>query len=297
MTELSVGEPRCVWDAKRLLGEGAWWSVAEQSLYWLDIKRPAVLRYTPDKNRASEWPSPEEIGSFAPCAGGGYVGGFRTALSTFDLGPPGTQIQPIPLAKPALHGANDRFNDGRCHPDGSFWAGTMDVAEKEPRGYFYRLSQANVIETVSGPHMVCNGPAFSPDGRFAYVTDSAERTIYRIDLARDIEHLEPFATFNEDDGYPDGMSTDSDGRLWIAFWEGWKVMCISPDAERLIEIHLPISRPTSCAFGGSSLSTLYITSASVGLSKKALALEPLAGGLLACSVTGCVGWATTAFRG
>lgn len=297
MSDFSVGEPRCVWDAKRLLGEGVWWSVSEQSLYWLDIKRPAVLRYDPNEDFRYEWPSPEQIGCFAPRKGGGFVGGFRTALTGFDLGPPGTPIERVPLATPARHGANDRFNDGKCHPDGTFWAGTMDDAEKETRGYFYRLSEAMELERVSGPYMVCNGPAFSRDGRFAYLTDSAERTIYRIDAARDKDRVERFMTFTEQDGYPDGMTTDSDGRLWIAFWDGSKVMCLSPHAERLVEISLPVSRPTSCAFGGSDLSTLYITSASVGLDQEDLASQPLAGGLFACSVGGSKGWPVTEFGG
>ncbi len=295
MTQLRVGNLQCVWDAKRLLGEGVWWSVAEQSLYWLDIKRPAVLRYSPDSGETDEWLSPESIGCFSPRKTGGFVGGFRSAICAFDLGAPGTEIQPMPLAAPQNHGPEDRFNDGKCHPDGSFWAGTMDDSEKEERGYFYRLSETKKLSRVSGPHMVCNGPAFSPDGRVAYLTDSAARTIYRIDLASGAQELERFVTFAENDGYPDGMTTDNGGRLWIAFWDGSKVICLSPEGKRLIEIDLPVSRPTSCAFGGSDLSTLYISSARIGLSDEDLAAEPLAGGLFACTITECEGWPAPTF--
>lgn len=295
MTQLKVGKPECVWDARRLLGEGVWWSVAEQSVYWVDIKRPAVLRYKPDGGVSHEWPSPEPIGCFAPRQGGGFIGGFKSALCTFDLDDPSSQIVPVPVTNPALLAANDRFNDGKCHPDGTFWAGTMDDAEEAARGYFYRLSETHELERVSGPHMVCNGPTFSQDGRFVYLTDSAERTIYRIDAASDAQHVEHFVTFDEQDGYPDGMTTDSEGRLWIAFWDGSKVICLAPDGQRLIEVNLPVSRPTNCAFGGADLSTLYITSASIGLSEEALATEPLAGGLFACHVAGCEGWPAAAF--
>jgi sugar lactone lactonase YvrE len=297
MTGLSVAEPCCLWNARRLLGEGAWWSVAEQALYWLDIKRPAVLRYRPDDEARQEWPSPEEIGCFAAREQGGFIGGFRSGLAVFELGPPGAMIDPAEVAVPSAHGGNDRFNDGKCHPDGSFWAGTMDDGESEARGYFYRLSPGRDIECLSGPHMVCNGPAFSRDGRFAYFTDSAERTIYRMDCARDDRPIESFVTFGEQDGHPDGMTSDCEGRLWIAFWDGWKVMCISPEGERMLEIALPVSRPTSCAFGGGDLSTLYITSASIGLSEDERALQPLAGGLFACAVSGCIGWPAPAFQG
>ena len=296
MTKFSIGGPRCVWDAKRLLGEGVWWSVAEQSLYWLDIKRPAVLRYIPGENATHEWPSPEPIGCFAPRKEAGFIGGFRTGLSAFDLGVPGSPFQPVPVAVPAGLGENDRFNDGKCHPDGSFWAGTMDDAEEQKRGYFYRLSQNGNLERLSGPHMVCNGPAFSRDGRFAYLTDSAERTIYRIDASDEAQRAEHFVTFDEHHGYPDGMTTDTEGRLWIAFWDGSKVICLSPQGEPIDEIQLPVSRPTNCAFGGPDLSTLYITSASIGLSEEDLASQPLAGGLFACSIEGCEGWGAPTFR-
>ena len=150
---------------------------------------------------------------------------------------------------------------------------------------------------MSGPHMVCNGPTFSRDGRFAYLTDSAERTVYQIDTSHKTQRAEHFVTFDELHGYPDGMTTDNEGRLWIAFWDGSKVMCLSPRGEPIAEIHLPVSRPTSCAFGGPDLSTLYITSASVGLSEEALTAQPLAGGLFACSIEGATGWPVAAFGG
>jgi len=296
MIQLGIGQIRCVWDAKRLLGEGVWWSVREQSLYWVDIKRPAVLRYVPAKNAMHEWPSPEAIGCFAPRKKGGFIAGFRTSLGTFDLGTPGSPIEPSFAAAPTKHSANDRFNDGKCHPDGTFWAGTMDDDEQETRGYFYRLSQNGDLERLSGPHKVCNGPAFSPDGQFAYLTDSAERTIYRIDTSDRALRTEHFARLDEQHGYPDGMTTDTEGRLWIAFWDGSKVMCLSTQGEPLVEINLPVARPTNCAFGGPNLSTLYITSASIGLSEQDLAAQPLAGGLFACSIDGAKGWPTPVFQ-
>ena len=293
----TAGELRCVWQAGRLLGEGAWWSVTEQSVYWVDIKRPAILRYTPAQDVKCEWPSPEPIGCFAARTQGGFVGGFRSGICTFDIGMPGEAIRPLPIATPSGHSGTDRFNDGKCHPDGSFWAGTMDDAECEVRGHFYRLSAGRQLERLSGPHKVCNGPAFSPDGRIAYLTDSAQRTIYRMDIGCGGTQPTPFATFGENDGHPDGMTTDSEGRLWIAFWDGWKVMCLSPEGERLLEIRLPVSRPTSCAFGDADLSTLYITSASIGLTPNELAAQPLAGGLFACAIEGAKGWPAPIFAG
>ena len=118
-----------------------------------------------------------------------------------------------------------------------------------------------------------------------------------MDLACHGRLIEPFVIFSEKDGFPDGMTTDTEGRLWIAFWDGWKVMALAPSGERLTEIHLPVSRPTSCAFGGPGLSTLFITSARIGLNPTELASQPLAGGLFACSITGAEGWSAPTYRG
>lgn len=296
MNQLSSTAPLCIWDAGRLLGEGAWWSASEQALYWLDIKRPVILRCDANGENRCEWPVPEMIGCFSPRSQGGFIGGFESGLATFDLGPPGSEIELSTVAVPEDFAAHDRFNDGKCAPDGTFWAGTMDNAEQYARGHFYRLGSAGSLTCISGPHMVCNGPAFSPDGAIGYLTDSAERTIYSLDCQSG-GAPRPFITFDTQDGYPDGMTTDAAGRLWIAFWDGWKVMCVSPEGERLHEIALPVARPTSCAFGGKDMTTLFITSANIGLSENALAEQPNAGSLFACHIDKAEGWNSPAFGG
>lgn len=296
MTDLRINDVTCVWPARRLLGEGAWWATAEEALYWVDIKRPAILRFSPVTGQMAEWPCPEPIGSCAPRQGGGMVLALKSGLYTCALGHSGEMIKPQFLVAPTELRQGDRFNDGKCHPDGSFWAGTMDDAERDVRGYFYRFDLRHELERVAGPYKVCNGPAFSPDGRFAYLTDSAKRTIFRCHMSETEWRIDPFFQFASEDGFPDGMTTDDSGRLWIAMWDGAKVVCLSPAGERVVEIPMPISRPTSCAFGNSKFDNLYVTSASIGLSERESGEDDDAGGLFAIAIEGARGWPSPVFK-
>ena len=174
----------------------------------------------------------------------------------------------------------------------------MDDTEEEAVGTLYRLRPDRSCEAVDSGYKVTNGPAFSPDGRTLYHTNSARQLIYAFALGEDgsVGERRELARFGEGDGYPDGMTVDSEGCLWVAFWDGWCVRRLSPDGERLREIALPVQRPTSCAFGGAGLDRLYVTSASIGLDAAALAMQPCAGGLLLLE-PGVTGIAAVPFAG
>lgn len=131
-----------------------------------------------------------------------------------------------------------------------------------------------------------------------YHADSARQLIYRFDLANDgsAANKAVFARFERDQGYPDGMTVDAEGCLWIAFWDGWCLRRLSPDGSLLTELPVPVERPTSCTFGGPDLDRLFITSARVGLNAAALEAQPLAGALFVAEV-GVTGFAVTSFAG
>jgi sugar lactone lactonase YvrE len=158
----------------------------------------------------------------------------------------------------------------------------MDDREEEAVGTLYRLDPDRSCVAIDEGYKVTNGPAFSPDSRTLYHTDSARQVIYAFDLRADgsVGARRELARFGNGDGYPDGMTVDSEGCLWVAFWDGWCLRRLSPEGERLQEIALPVQRPTSCAFGGPGLDQLYVTSASINLDADELALQPCAGGLL-----------------
>ncbi|MBA2771129.1 MAG: SMP-30/gluconolactonase/LRE family protein [Sphingomonas sp.] len=274
MTDESV---RCVADVKAVLGEGPIWVEAEQALYWVDIKGRKIFRLDSAGDR-DEWPTPMRVGSIAPRAGGGFIAGTEHGFAEIDLDQGRFDI----FHNPEEDRPENRFNDGKVDAHGRFWAGTMDDREEQATGTLYRLTPDRSCEPIDDGYQVTNGPAFSPDGRILYHTDSARQLIYAFPLGDDgsVGERREFARFDEGDGYPDGMTVDSRGCLWVAFWDGWCLRRLSPEGECLETNSVPVQRPTSCAFGGPKLDRLYVTSASIGLDEQALALQPCAGGLL-----------------
>ena len=285
---------RLVADVKAVLGEGPVWVERDASLYWVDIKGRRLFRL--DDAGLSEWITPVRVGSIAPRAAGGFVTGTEDGFQLLEID--GERLRFSLLGNPETDLPDNRFNDGKVDRAGRFWAGTMDDREKTSLGSLYRLDAQRCVVKLDEGYAVTNGPAFSPSGDVMYHTDSARRTIYRFALAPDgsLGSRETFLHFTGAEGYPDGMTVDADGCLWVAFWDGWAVRRFSLAGELLATIEVPVQRPTSVAFGGPSLDRLYITSARIGLDEPALSMQPSAGGLLMLK-PGVVGIAERPFAG
>ena len=283
----------CVADVRAVLGEGPVWVEREQALYWLDIKGKRILRLDSD-GEVTEWATPFRVGSLAPRRGGGFIGGTEFGFADID---PESACFDI-FAKPEEHLPDNRFNDGKTDPHGRFWAGTMDDTEQQALGTLYRLDPDRSWACVDEGYRVTNGPAFDPGRGRMYHTDSARKLIYAFDMSPDGEVGERrvFAKFEEEHGSPDGMTVDSEGCLWVAFWDGWCLRRLSPDGEVLRKVDMPVQRPTSCTFGGPQLDRLYVTSARVGLDQDALEKQPCAGGLFLLD-TGATGVPQVPFAG
>jgi D-xylonolactonase len=271
---------RCVADVHALLGEGPVWVEREQALYWLDIKGRKIFRLD-DGQTLREWPTPLRVGSLAPRSAGGFIGGTEDGIALID--PDSDRFEIVARPEEAL--PNNRFNDGKLDRQGRFWAGTMDDEERQASGTLYRVGPDFDCTAVDGGYKVTNGPAFSPSGELMYHSDTARQLTYVFDVdpQGNATNRRTFLQFNEGDGYPDGMTVDSDGCLWIAFWDGWCIRRFSSDGELLQTVEIPAARPTSCAFGGPNLDRLYVTSARIGLDEEALAMQPNAGGLFMLS--------------
>ena len=266
----------CVADVGAVLGEGPVWVAREQALYWVDIKGPKIFRLDSLGER-TEWNTPFRICSLAPRRRGGFIAGTENGFAIVDLDSGSFDL----IADPEPDFPGNRFNDGKSDRSGRFWAGTMDDSEQSVTGSLYRLDPDHRWKRVDEGYKVTNGPAFSRDGSRMYHNDSALQVTYVFDLEADgmPSNRRVFARHGEGDGYPDGMTVDSDDCLWIAFWDGWCVRRYSPEGNCLELIRLPVQKPTSCAFGGPDMRHLYVTSASIGLTDQERSNQPCAGGL------------------
>jgi xylono-1,5-lactonase len=282
----------CLADVGAILGEAPVWVQREQALYWVDIPEKRIFRWSAEAGVRSI-DTPVNVCSIVPRAGGGFIGAGYDGFLSIDL-----EHKVALLGNPEPEPDTNRFNDGKVDREGRFWAGTMDRFEREASGSLYRLDPDLSWTRIDGGYRVTNGPAFSHDGRTMYHADSALQRVYGFDLATDgaASNRRIFAQFGAGDGYPDGMTVDSEGCLWIAFWDGWCVRRLSPEGDRLEELRVPVQRPTSCAFGGSDLDRLFITSARRDLTPDQIAMQPHAGGLF-MTVPGVKGVAERPFAG
>ncbi|HYD80130.1 MAG TPA: SMP-30/gluconolactonase/LRE family protein [Paucimonas sp.] len=273
--------PECVWDARAALGEGPVWSAREQALYWVDILGRQLHQYRPAGDERHSWSFDEEISSVAERREtDGLIATLRYGFAFFDLATSALER----LVEPESHLPGNRFNDGKCDREGRYWAGSVEFGCREPVGSLYRLTPDLHCERMDTGYAVTNGPTWSADWKTMYFNDSHLGHVYAFDFdpgAGTIANKRLFLEFGAEDGSPDGMTTDAEGCLWIAHWGPGKVTRRDPQGRLMRTIALPCSHVTSCAFGGSDLKTLYITSARVGLDENRLAQQPLAGSLFA----------------
>ena len=203
------------------------------------------------------------------------------------------------IVDPEVNLPGNRFNDGKCDSAGSFIAGTMDEQEKRPMGTMYRLDADLSVSPLFGDYIVCNGPAFSPDGRILYFSNSTQREILEFDYDPEkglVGNSSVFAKIPDTAGYPDGLSVDAEGYIWCAHWDGWRLTRYAPDGREDLIIDFPVPRVTSCVFGGRHLDTLFVTTARTGLGDSALSSAPLSGSLFAFK-PGVLGLPTQRFAG
>ncbi len=286
----------CVADTKCVLGEGPVWDERTQTLYWVDIKGPAIWRLDPRTGETRNWPMPYRIGAIAFREKGGLVAAMKLGFALVDLDTNEVDI----IARPEAKMPDNRFNDGACDPMGRFWAGTMDDLEKSPTGHLYRLDKDLGVTRFEAGFVITNGIRWSNDGTRMYFVDSAARTIwvYGFDAVKGVPGTrQVFAKLGEADGWPDGLCVDADDHVWGAHWGAGRITRYRPDGTKDRMIEIPAPNVTSCCFGGETFETLFVTTARIGLEEGRLKAAPSAGGIFAVTGHGARGRPTHRFAG
>jgi sugar lactone lactonase YvrE len=276
----AVAEP--VGDVTAELGEGPYWVPDASFLIWVDIQRGLLHRtYFPSGQTVTD--DLGEASAAFPVLDGGIltIGGSRLTLRALTGSPGGGGITRIVAEVPAKDGV--RFNDAAVDPAGRVWAGTMHKGETEPLGALYRLDAGGKLTTVIAGATVSNGIGWSPDGSRMYYADSPMRRVDVFDYdpaTGDASKRRVFVDLSRVEGVPDGLTVDLDGCVWVAMWGGGVLRRFTPGGQQDAVLPVPVSQPTSCAFGGPGLADLFVTTANVGLSESERAEQPLAGRLL-----------------
>ncbi|MGC1377201.1 MAG: SMP-30/gluconolactonase/LRE family protein [Anaerolineales bacterium] len=276
---MQLSPPKLLLDVKAELGEGPSWDATRECLYWVDVYAGHLHVYNPHTGEDNTHVLEKMIGCVAPARSGKLMLALRDGLATLDLST--DRVTFLAQPKPALPG--NRFNDGKCGPDGRFVAGSMDQAEKENTGSLYSLSPNGTMKTLIAGVGISNGITWSPDHKTFYFIDTPTRKVMAYDYDLDsgeIANPRVAVSVPAEFGWPDGMTSDTKGRLWVALWGGAALSVWEPGTGQLVErIRIPAKNVSSCVFGGSGRNQLYVTSARKGLDQADLTAYPATGGL------------------
>jgi sugar lactone lactonase YvrE len=285
--------PELLSDTRVDLGESPAWDSARGLLYWVDIHLGHLHTYDPHE-KIDHWDAVEEnLGCVAP---------LPVSLQNKDIGlivavKSGIKIINLPskqttfLANPEPHLTGNRFNDGKCDPAGRFLVGTMDDLEKTASGSLYSYSEDGSLKTLLTGVRISNGLTWSPDYQTFYFIDTPTRqiTIFDYDIETgNIANPRLGVKVPLKMGWPDGMTSDSEGMIWVALWGGAELTRWNPATGQLLEtIPVPALNPSSCIFGGTDLTDLFVTSARKGMNAAQLTRYPLSGGLFRIQTKTC----------
>ncbi|AZF42258.1 L-arabinolactonase [Pseudomonas sp. R1-43-08] len=263
------------------LGEGPFWDAPSQALYWVDIAARQALRLMDGQLRV--WQLPEHVSAFIPCESGDALVTLSSGVYRLDLNTEALTLLCVADPQPG-----NRGNEARCDAQGRLWLGTMqnnigahgeDLPITRRSGGLFRIdADATVTPLLSGLG-IPNTLLWSDDGGHVHFGDSLDGTLYRHAIQPDGQ-LDAARTWfaAHERGGPDGSAMDSEGYIWNARWDGSCLLRLTPQGQVDRIVELPVSRPTSCVFGGPDLTTLYITSAASPLD------HPLDGAVLSLEV-------------
>lgn len=276
-----MATPVCIWELGAELGEGPVWLAEQNAICLVDIKGRQIHRCAADGSARRSWSAPDEIGFALPMQDGDLVCGLPGRLMRFSFA--SARFEPLLELERELPG--NRLNDGAVDSQGQLWFGSMDNAEAAPSGSLYRLARDGKLAAMDSGYVITNGPAFSPDGKIFYHTDTLEKTVYQFDVDQQggLSNKRIFVRI-AGTGYPDGSTVDAGGFVWIALFGGGRAERYSAAGALVETVVFPCPNITKLAFGDPDLRTAFASTARKGLTAEQLSAQPLAGGLFSFGV-------------
>jgi sugar lactone lactonase YvrE len=250
--------------------EGPVWSERWGGLRWVDMHAGDVLSLGAGGDVERRHVG-EVAAMLRPRAGGGAVIGVERG---FALEAADGSLERLPEL---WSDAGVRMNEGGCDPDGRVYCGSMALDQAPGAGALYRLDPDGAVTVVLEGVTISNGLEWSPDGALAYYADTATGRVDVFDYDDgELSGRRPFAIIDSRDGYPDGLTVDAAGGVWVALYDGGAVRGYGPDGALEAVVEVPAGKVTACTFGGPALDELFITTSREGLQPSE---DPLGGSL------------------
>jgi sugar lactone lactonase YvrE len=282
-TKPTITEMELLLDVKNQLGEGAIWNHKTGEFWWIDIEGKQLNTYKPLMKGHKRYNFNHRIGTVVPSRDGEdailalqngvWKYGIENGEMTF-------------LVSPESDTNNIRLNDGKCDPAGRLWVGSMHLNQTKYAANLFQIqpNRDTVLSRIMQDSVtISNGIVWSLDEKTMYYIDTDRGNVRAYDYDKttgNIAKERVIITVSDTLGYPDGMTIDKEGMLWIALWNGDCVTRWNPNTGELLQkIEVPAHNVTSCAFGGENLETLYITTARLDMTEAELAAKPLSGGV------------------
>lgn len=285
------GLVRVLVPARARVGEGPFWDAARGVLHWVDILGGQLFTSDTMTGVTVTRQRPNLLGAAAPCEGGFVLADQAGFATITEQGADGRRLE--------ILASGSRMNDAKCDSEGRLWAGSTDLDFAADGGRVHVLTSGWQTHVALEGLTLPNGMGWSPDDGTFYLVDSVVGLLLAYDFdatSGQISRPRELARFTEDGVVPDGLCVDSAGYLWVAMWGGSRVDRLTPDGTTTASIALPVRQPSSCAFGGTDLDVLYITSASEGMELDA-GPESLDGSVLAVDGLGVTGLPVRGYAG
>ena len=267
------------YEIKAKLGEGAFWNHKTQELYWVDIVGKQFHIYNPSTKKDNSIEMPSSIGTVVPYTKDDAIVALQDGIYKVDIKSGNLSL----LSDVESEIKGNRFNDGKCGPNGNLWVGSIHFDQVKFKASLYKVEQNGVTTKMIDSVTNSNGIVWTKDAKTMYYIDTPTATIkaYDFDIETStISNGRVAVNVSKEDGFPDGMAIDEDDMLWVGMWNGNAVARFNPKTGKLIsKIEVPAQNVTSCAFGGENLDILYITTSSIGMTKEQEEKFPSAGSI------------------